>query len=201
MRHTVGRAHLRIVPMTRPPAVDADATEAPHTEAHDAARRRAMVRVGLAVAALTVVADQLTKQLALWFLEPGEMVDVLVDGWGLDLTFNPGGAFSVPAPSWFFLAVTVIVVWLVARNLPHAPTRLQATAWGLLLAGGLGNAIDRVFRAGDPGDPTWFHGHVVDFIAWGSFPRFNVADSAITIGFVLLVGSLWRHDEGRVGAP
>jgi hypothetical protein len=56
-----------------------------------------------------------------------------------------------------------------------------------LLGGALGNVVDRVVRVGDPGDPQWLHGHVVDFVAWGSFPRFNVADSAITIGLALLV--------------
>jgi signal peptidase II len=99
---------------------------------------------------------------------------------------NPGGAFGLPAPHWLFLAVTVVVVLVVARNLPRVPSLLHAVAYGLLLAGALGNAIDRVARPG--GVPVGFgRGHVVDFVAWGAFPRFNVADSAITVGAVLLI--------------
>ncbi|MEY3020211.1 MAG: lipoprotein signal peptidase, partial [Actinomycetota bacterium] len=69
-------------------------------------------------------------------------------------------------------------------------------AYGLLLAGALGNAIDRLVRAGGPG---FGRGYVVDFVAWGGFPRFNVADSAITIGFLLLVVALWL-DERAAGS-
>ena len=91
--------------------------------------------------------------------------------------------------------MTVVVTAIVVRNLPHAPGLRSAWAYGLLLAGAIGNALDRVFRSGDPGDPSFFHGHVIDFVAWGGFPRFNVADIAITIGFGLLVLDLWRAED------
>lgn len=148
--------------------------------------------------------DQLTKQLAERALTRGRMVDLLGPGWGLQLTYNDGGAFGLPAPTWFFLGVTVVVVVLVVRNLPQVTRPLPAIAYGALLAGALGNALDRVIRTGDPGDPRFLNGHVVDFIAvrlpWlGDWPRFNVADIAITVGFALLVTALWleeRRDEG-----
>jgi signal peptidase II len=114
---------------------------------------------------------------------------------GWQLIYNPGGAFGIPAPHWLFLIVTVGVVVLVARVLPKAPTADAATAYGMLLAGAVGNVLDRLLR---PGGDGLRHGYVVDFVAWGSFPRFNVADSAITVGFVLLVLALLREERRAV---
>lgn len=158
------------------------------------------MQVGLLAAAAAYLLDQATKHLAESVLVRSRFVPWLSDGIGWQLTYNDGGAFGFPAPSVFFLVVTVVVAVIVVRNLPIAHRPGQAVAYGLLLAGALGNATDRVVRTGDPGDPRYLNGHVVDFVAWGSFPRFNVADVAITIGFVLLVVSLWleerKLDEG-----
>jgi signal peptidase II len=81
-------------------------------------------------------------------------------------------------------------------TLPRTSSSWQAAAYGLLLSGAVGNVIDRLVRDGGPDAPSFGGGEVVDFVAWGSFPRFNVADSAITVGFVLLVLTLWL-DERR----
>ena len=151
--------------------------------------------VGYQVAGAAVVLDQATKRVAEVVLDRGVEVPFLGSGVGWQLVYNDGGAYGIDAPSWFFLVVTVVVAVIVVRNLPHAPGLRAAWAYGLLLAGALGNALDRVFRAGDAGDPSFFHGHVIDFVAWGGFPRFNVADIAITLGFGLLVLDLWRHEE------
>jgi signal peptidase II len=156
---------------------------------------RLMMTVGYLVAAAVVILDQATKHLAELQLVVGRPVAWLSDGIGWQLTYNDGGAFGIGAPSWFFLVVTVVVTVIVVRNLPRAPRLTTAWSYGLLLAGALGNALDRVFRTGDPGDPRFFHGHVVDFVAWGSFPRFNLADVAINVGFALLVLDLLRHGE------
>jgi signal peptidase II len=66
-------------------------------------------------------------------------------------------------------------------------------ALALVLGGALGNVSDRLFRA-----PGFLHGAVVDFIKVGSWPTFNVADSAITIGAVLLV--VWSLLSSRSAA-
>lgn len=168
-----------------------------------------LVHVGLLTAAIVFLLDQSTKHVAETVLSQSVRVPWLSQdpfiGW--QLTYNPGGAFGFPAPSVFFLVVTAVVTFIVVRNLPVVSRPSQAVAYGLLLAGAVGNATDRVFRSGDPGDPRFLHGHVVDFVAWGSFPRFNVADIAITCGFALLVLALWleeRHEAGvrdRRGAP
>lgn len=153
------------------------------------------VRVGLLVTAIFVVLDQATKELAEALLEPGRFVPLLGPNIGWQLVYNPGGAFGFPAPSWVFLIVTVLVVVIVARALPRATTLLSSVAYGLLLAGALGNVLDRLFRPGDPDGWPFGDGYVVDFVAWGTFPRFNLADSAITVGFVLLVIALWREER------
>ena len=158
--------------------------------------RRSVV-VGIAVAAVLVALDQATKQLAEAVLEPGRFVPLLGEHIGWQLVHNPGGAFGVRAHPWIFLVVTVIVVVVVARALPRTRSRVTATGYGMLLAGALGNVIDRLFREGVSEGPSFGGGAVVDFVAWGAFPRFNVADSAITVGFVLLVVGLWREERQR----
>ena len=171
--------------------------------------RRSLV-IGLAVAVVFAALDQVTKQIAESLLELGEFVSLYGEHIGWQLVYNQGGAFGVGAPHWLFLIVTVIVFVVVVRALPRTSSRLTATAYGLLLAGALGNVIDRLFRAPAPTtqDPADFGGGaVVDFVAWGTFPRFNVADSAITVGFALLVIALWaeerrttRQDDGGLRA-
>lgn len=152
------------------------------------------VRVGVIVTAALVVLDQATKELVEQLLVRGEFVPWLGPGIGWQLIYNPGGAFGLPAPAWLFLLVTVVVLVLVVRALPQATSLTSAVAFGMLLAGALGNALDRVLRAGAP-DASFGGGYVVDFVAWGWFPRFNVADSAITVGFVLLVIALWIEER------
>jgi signal peptidase II len=153
------------------------------------------VQVGLLIAAAIIVLDQATKELAERLLDRSVFVSLFGDAVGWQLVYNPGGAFGLPAPSWLFILVTVAVTIIVARTLPHTRSLLQASAYGLLLAGALGNAVDRVLRPSTTGREGWFDGEVVDFVAWGSFPRFNVADSAITVGFALLVVALWREER------
>lgn len=155
--------------------------------------------VGMMVAASVLLLDQATKALALRLLRPGRTVEVVGGFFGWQLTFNPGGAFGLAAPSWFFLVVTVVVLVVVLRHLPQSRGMPQTVSLGMLLGGALGNATDRVLRSGAPGDPAYLHGHVVDFVAFdlpviGEFPRFNVADSAIVLGFLLLAVAVARED-------
>ncbi len=85
----------------------------------------------------------------------------------------------------------VFVVLLIGFG-RAAPSYPVATGTGLMLGGALGNLVDRVFRG--------HGGSVVDFIHFGFWPTFNVADVAIVVGAVLLVVAFWRHvEEGRTG--
>lgn len=177
--------------MARDPAAATPAPGAAGDGGHPLA-----LRLGLGVTAAVLVIDQATKELVLRVLELGRFVPWLGEHVGWELVYNPGGAFGLPAPAWLFLVVTVLVVVLVVRMLPRTDSLLAAVAYGLLLAGALGNVVDRLLREGGA-DAGIAGGWVVDFVAWGAFPRFNVADSAITVGFVLLVFAMLREERAH----
>lgn len=136
-----------------------------------------------AVAAAVLVVDQAVKVAVLEVLTPGRFVPLLGDAVGWQLVFNPGAAFGIPLPAPVFPVATVVVLVAVLRSLGESG-RAGVVAQALVVGGALGNLADRVVRA-TPGDPLG--GLVVDYVAWGSFPRFNVADAAITVGVVLLL--------------
>jgi len=154
------------------------------------ARRRAGLLL-LTVAAVVVVVDQAVKVLVLDTLVPGRFVPFLGDAVGWQLVFNPGAAFGVPLPAPVFPVATLVVLVVVLRSLGGAGA-VGTLAQGLVIGGAVGNLADRVVRAA-PGEPLG--GLVVDFVAWGSFPRFNVADAAITVGVVLLLLVLLREER------
>ncbi|WP_404799970.1 signal peptidase II [Actinoalloteichus fjordicus] len=147
-------------------------------------------RVGLlALAALLVLAlDIVTKVVAVATLEHRPPVELFGGGLYLVLFRNPGAAFSMATGMTWLL--TLIAIGVVIGILWIAP-RLRSVGWGiglgLVLGGALGNLVDRLFRAPGP-----LEGHVVDFLSLfapdGSvWPVFNVADSSLVSGGVLLV--------------
>lgn len=141
----------------------------------------------LAVAAVVVSVDQITKELALSGLSDGPME--LIEGvLTLRLTFNPGGAFGLlRGLPGFFLVATVLVIGVILLWARRLDDLKSAIPLGLVLGGGLGNLADRLFR--DTG------GKVVDFIDLHVWPVFNLADSAIVAGVVLiLLLNLWARD-------
>lgn len=181
-----------VPPPARPPAdtetQPAAAAGVESTSTAPAPRRP--LRIGLLVAvALTGLAlDILTKVLVVANLDP--QVPVQVPGGFLQLRLlrNAGAAFSLATGmTWLLSVVAVIVVAAIIRM----ARRLRSAGWaiglGLVLAGALGNLVDRVFRAPGP-----LRGHVVDFLALvhdgrSIWPVFNVADSCIVCGGILLV--------------
>ncbi len=136
----------------------------------------------LSVAAAIVAADQVTKQLALDSLSDGP-VDLIEGVLTLQLTFNSGGAFGfLPGVPELFLVATALVIVLILVWAHRIHRWGHAVALGLVLGGGLGNLADRLFRS-----PGVFEGAVVDFIAPKGFAVFNLADSAIVCGGILIV--------------
>ena len=134
-----------------------------------------------AIAAIVAI-DQLTKIWAVAALSDGP-THVIGDTVELELTRNGGGAFSRFQGMTPVLAVAAIVVtFLLARVLRGTTDRVLVVALTLVLGGALGNLVDRFVRA-----PGILRGHVVDFVSVGWWPVFNVADSCITIGAVLLI--------------
>jgi signal peptidase II len=182
-------------PNEQRPATVAEAP-APHTTTMAWLVQRTHPAAWLWLSVAVVALDQTTKFLVTRFLELYERVEVLPV---LDFTLlhNTGAAFSIlaGASGWqrnFFIGLGSVVslgliVWL--WRLPRGE-RLLPISLALIVGGAIGNVIDRVL-----------HGYVIDFIHahWGGayFPAFNIADSAITIGAVLLMLDAFR--EKRTG--
>ncbi|WP_307793953.1 signal peptidase II [Actinotalea soli] len=139
----------------------------------------------LTLAVLVVVVDQATKIWAVAALTEGERIPVLGDLLGLTLLYNPGAALSIATGmTWVFTIAAVAVSVIILRISAKLGSRAWAITLGLLLGGAVGNLIDRLVR-----DPGFAQGHVVDFIAYGSWFVGNVADIAIVVaaGLVILL--------------
>ena len=146
-----------------------------------------------------IVADQITKMIVMNELLPFEKRTVIPHLLDWTLAFNTGAAFSLLAGDdgwqrWLFTLLAVVISAALAVWLARTPRRDWRTALplSLVIGGALGNLIDRVYR-----------GHVIDFILvywkhW-SWPAFNLADSAISVGAVLLIvfglGARARHPQ------
>ncbi len=154
----------------------------------------------LAVIALTVLAlDIVTKVIVVAQMTPGRPVPLIGDQIRFTLIRNPGAAFSMATGlTWVLTLVALLVVAGIIRYGRRLGSAWWAVGLGLVLGGALGNLVDRFFRAPGP-----LEGHVVDFIAVGSFPVFNLADSGITVGAILLaVLALFGVDpQGARRAP
>jgi signal peptidase II len=138
-----------------------------------------------ALCGLVVVLDQAAKALVERNLVPGEEVEV-VGPLELTLTHNTGVAFGLASGGGTHLVLlTVLALAVVAYVFWRDPTRPGLwIAAGLLAGGALGNLADRV-RADA----------VTDYVQIGSWPAFNLADIAVTVGVVLLAASyLWERE-------
>lgn len=147
-----------------------------------------MLLVGLSILAL----DQVTKWLVVRsLLVDGESVRVdLLRPWlGLVYVENRGAAFGfLQGQSDLLLIIAVIVVFGIAIVFQRmmGASRLLPAAIGLIVGGAIGNIIDRIR-----------FGYVIDFVAVGPWPRFNVADAAISMGVILMTGVvLFSHEPG-----
>lgn len=161
-----------------------------------------------------IVFDQLTKFLVVSSMDLYESIPILGDFLRFTYIRNPGGAFGLrwEHVSVYYIAAGLVVVWIVWQILREGHTRrMSMWALTLILSGAIGNLIDRVLQ-----------GEVVDFIdceffdlavpafnigiinhpglAMDRWPTFNIADSAVTVGVVLLMISLFR-DPVLFGIP
>ena len=152
------------------------------------------------ISAVILVLDLATKAWITQRFQLGETLYIL-PFFNLVLAHNTGAAFSFLAGAggwqrWFFVVVTVVVAAVLLAMLRKSPgNRLLSTALALVLGGAAGNLWDRATM-----------GYVVDFVqvhaAGYYFPAFNVADSAISVGVVLLVlDSLRGEPKPQKDAP
>lgn len=148
----------------------------------DARHGRAAV-ILFATTAVAYGLDRLTKAWAASVL-PGDPIEVIPGVLTLRFTENSGGAFSIgQSAPWFFVAVSSIVSLAIVVTAFRHSDRITAAGLGLVLGGALGNLTDRAIRG--PG----FGGHVIDFVDLHVWPVFNVADSAVVVGALLIA---WR---------
>ena len=152
-----------------------------------------MRKIGIVIAAVVVGLDQLTKYLSTQHLTLVDSIKVF-PGFDLTLSHNTGAAFGFLANAagwqrWFFIGLalvmsSIIYVWLGRLS---AKNKQEAFGLSLILGGALGNLVDRII-----------HGYVTDFILlyykdW-QWPAFNLADSAIFLGVVLLMPTLFKKN-------
>lgn len=153
------------------------------------------------IALIVLGLDLATKILAVAVLEGQEPVRVLGGAVYLQLLRNPGAAFSMATGmTWLLALIAIVVVGAIIWIAPKLRSKGWAIGLALVLAGALGNLIDRIFRA-----PGVLQGHVVDFVSVFApngevWPVFNVADSAIVCGGILIVvlTFLGREFDGTV---
>jgi signal peptidase II len=143
----------------------------------------------LGVTAAVLALDQLTKWWAVESLRARTIE--LVWTLQLKLTINHGAAFSITEGRGAIISLlALVIVAVLLRSGRHATRPAMAIAIGMVLGGALGNLSDRAFRAGE----GFLGGGVVDFVDLQWWPVFNVADSAIVAGAILLFFVQWRDE-------
>jgi signal peptidase II len=155
------------------------------SDANGAPGRRRRVTVLACVAAFVLAADIATKAIVVAHLRENQPVHLLGNVFELWLTRNPGAAFSVgTGETAVFTIIAFGVIVYIARTARKLYSLGWAIALGLLLGGAAGNLGDRIFRA-----PGLFRGDVVDWIGVVPkyYPIFNLADSSIVCGGILMV--------------
>lgn len=153
----------------------------------------------LALACGILLADQLTKYVVIQHFTVSKVIEV-TSFFNLVLVYNAGAAFSFlsDASGWqreFFIAIALIAaVWIIYLLRRYGKQTLFCFALSLVLAGALGNVIDRIL-----------FGSVVDFLDFHAYgyhwPAFNVADSAISLGAALLIWDGFRPRKTEMLKP
>ena len=144
-----------------------------------------------AVLLATLLLAQITKWLALEHLENGKAVELF---WTLQMRLvrNAGVSFGKGSELGQLVSVVVFVVIVVLLKVAvNSKDRRTAVLYGLIIGGALGNLTDRIFRKSD----GFLKGEVVDFIDFQWWPVFNIADSAVVIGCLLLVVNGLRSER------
>ncbi len=165
-------------------------------ELSDAAAARGKLWIFGGTVGFVLLLDFFTKQLVQGTLHLYESVPVLGDFVRLTYIHNPGAAFGLhlgPYSRFLFLTLAFLAVGVLIVMYRHtaAEDKLRLFAIGAIAGGALGNVVDRIRSA---------HG-VVDFLDFGigtlRWPVFNLADTAVTVGALLLLTSLWAEDRRR----
>ncbi|MCA1009094.1 signal peptidase II [Halobacillus halophilus] len=148
------------------------------------------------IAIAIIILDQWTKWLVVSNMEIGESIPLIENFFYLTSHRNQGAAWGIlQGQMWFFYIITLIVIGVVIYYMQQfaKESRLAGGALSLILGGAIGNFIDRVFRK-----------EVVDFadtlIFTYDFPIFNVADSALVIGVILVMLATLLDERKKKGS-
>ncbi|WP_121713987.1 signal peptidase II [Streptomyces sp. E5N91] len=165
------------------PDAEPEQQEQEQEQAPERTRGKRRVAVLFAVALFAYLLDLGSKMLVVAKLEHHEPIEIIGDWLRFAAIRNAGAAFGFgEAFTIIFTVIAAAVIVVIARLARKLHSLPWAIALGLLLGGALGNLTDRIFRA-----PGVFEGAVVDFIAPKHFAVFNLADSAIVCGGILIV--------------
>lgn len=152
-------------------------------------RHRAAV-VLFSTAAGAYLLDRITKVWAEHSLADRQPLVLIPKVLQLRFTTNSGGAFSLSQSTpWLFAAASLIAAAVIVATAFRHDRTIVGAGLGLILAGALGNLTDRILRG------PHLSGRVVDFIDFHVWPVFNVADSAIVIGAILLLVASLREPK------
>lgn len=131
----------------------------------------------LILAAFLALLDQISKWLIIKYLAtPYILIGNILK---LEYSQNTGIAFGIPIPYYILIALTILLIFFIiyfARNEINLNAIISRIGTAFIIGGALGNLIDRLTN-----------GYVIDFISVWKWPNFNLADSLITIGILLLI--------------
>ena len=154
----------------------------------DLLRSQKDILIAIIVTFAVVYADRLTKLFFSDLLADGESLPVIRNVLHMTLVHNTGVAFGFFKDQGIvFIVIPVIAIFLLIFNIYYyrrndqALSRIYIVAFSLILGGAIGNLIDRIV-----------YGHVIDFIDLRIWPVFNIADSAITIGAIIIAIKCFR---------
>jgi len=140
------------------------------------------------IAPVVLFFDQLSKFIVISNLSLNQSIPLIKGIFHLTLVYNRGAAFGIlknQLPLFIFTSLTaIILIYLNYKKNKEKESFCYNLSLGLILAGALGNLIDRIFL-----------GYVIDFLDFRIWPVFNIADSAITVGAFLLAYSMLKTKQ------
>ena len=138
------------------------------------------------IAGVVLAADQATKGWARTALADHD-IELIPRFLRFHLAENPGSAFSLfqNLGSWLGVAA-ILASGMILVLVERTGSRAELAGFSLILGGAVGNLVDRIVKG------SWLSGSVTDFVDFSFWPNFNVADSAITIGVVVLLWAAKR---------
>lgn len=134
------------------------------------------------ISILTLIIDIISKQLVLNLMIEYQSINIIPGFFNLTLAKNTGIAFSfLEGKLPLIIIMTMIIILIILKYLKHSnPNKYESICYGLIIGGAIGNLLDRII----------YH-YVIDFLDFKifnySFPIFNLADTAIVIGVILLI--------------